>query len=307
MTTAAIAFAVAIGATNGATLVVLGLRGVRCRPWLLVSVLAICVSVGPALIGTHTASTFATGLVDIGKSDRTVTVVATAGAVFATLWLAAARGLPTSSFIAAIGGLAGAGLGTGRHVHWWGVISVTAIAMAAPAGGLAVAYGLTRARTCVGLSRTSHQTSGGLAFGAIALAYSASGAQLILAMFALTSASSRINTGGLELALVGSCFFAGTVLGLRRIAIGNAVLPLRPIQATRTQLASALTMGGLATLGIPASVTQVATASVVGCGVADGAKRVRWQQTTHIAAAWVLTLPTAFALGSLLGVLGRSA
>jgi inorganic phosphate transporter, PiT family len=310
MTASATAFAVAIGANNGATLVALGLRAQRPKPWLLVGLLTITVAIGPLLIGTRVASTFATELVAVEQSSRAVTVVATCGAVFITVLLAGMRGWPTSSFIAVIGALAGAGIGLNRPVHWAELTTVTIVAMTAPTIGLTVAYALTRTRPIIHFPRRrSSSTSSTLAFVLLALTYSAGGAQLVFGMFALTTESSRVSTDAGQLIIVGACFLTGTLMGLRRMAtsIGSSVMPMRPNQATRAELASALTMGAIARVGFPASISQVATAALVGCGVGDRPKRVRWQHIAHIAAAWVLTLPTAFILGAALSSLARHA
>jgi inorganic phosphate transporter, PiT family len=48
-------------------------------------------------------------------------------------------------------------------------------------------------------------------------------------------------------------------------------------------------------LGAPVSMTQAVAGGLIGAGGTRGWSRVRWAAVTKLAAAWVVTLPAAFA------------
>src|SRR5690606_12145268 len=95
------------------------------------------------------------------------------------------RGLPTSLTLAIVGGIGGAGLGTGLEVSWRGLATVLLIGAAAPLAGISVGYGLGLASRRIpsftgmpGAVRTAHV----LAYSAQCAAYAANDGQKMLAV-----------------------------------------------------------------------------------------------------------------------------
>lgn len=298
-------FAALNGANDGGPLTSLGLTVRGLSPVAALTALGVAVAAVPLFFGTAVASTLAARLVTFdGAAGRWVLLAALAAAVLVTLVLSA-RGLPTSITLALIGGLAGAGAGAGLEVSWRVIGLVLLAAAAAPAAGAAAAYLAAQiarylpARSGIHLRvRRTHA----LAFVALCLAYGANDGQKILAVFALVAGASggRVAADPLALALGGTLFVIGGVLGLRRFArtIGGGVTPARPQQAVLTEASAAAVVFTMAAAGAPVSMTQSVTGGLVGVAWTTGRRRVRWRMVLRIAFAWVLTLPTAFALAA---------
>lgn len=77
-----------------------------------------------------------------------------------------------------------------------------------------------------------------------------------------------------------------------------------------TGLASALVTAGLVLAAsfytLPVSTTHVATGSIVGAGLRQGRRDVRWWTVASLVAAWVITLPVCAVLGAAAAVLLRT-
>jgi PiT family inorganic phosphate transporter len=52
---------------------------------------------------------------------------------------------------------------------------------------------------------------------------------------------------------------------------------------------------------MPVSMTQSVAAGLVGAGVSQGRRRVRWQYTVPVLTSWVVTLPASFTVAALAG------
>lgn len=310
---AALAFAVASGANEGGTLVSLATRTAVLRPGAALIVLSGLVAFGPMLFGTAVATTIAHRLVSFsGGSGR----LAVLGAIVASLVIVAVlsrKGLSTSLTLALMGGIAGVGLGAGLHVSWGVIGGVLAVAFVAPLAAGGVAYLLTRAVVrspaswWVGRFGRVAQRAG---YVGQSFAYSVNGAQKMVALVAIGSqVASPVAARLWSQLLIGACYAVGTVLGVRPLAgrIGEQVLRVRPANATVLELSSSAVAIGSSALGAPVSITQAATTSLVGTGLATDSHRVRWWQAGGIGMAWLLTLPASVALGALFGVLVRLA
>lgn len=303
-------YAVMNGMNDGGTLVANGLkiRSIRVLPaiWMVAGGVALV----PLVLGTRVAETFANRLVRFEglQGQRTVAVAVIAAVL--VVFVLARRGLPTSLTLATIGGITGAGLGAGRSVELATVATVLAMAAAAPLVGAVLAYGLARigARitTGAGLGRivdTGHRG----AFTLQCIAYGANDGQKVLAITLLAMGGTDVD--GLELAGVlaaGALFFLiGTVLGVRRMAgtIGAGVLPVRPISAVTAEVAAGSAVLGSSFFGAPVSMTQAVAGALVGSGVSEGVRRVRWRLVANIVLAWLLTLPAALVVGGIMAYL----
>ena len=112
-------------------------------------------ALGPLLVGTRVATTFAAGLVPAhGAPGRLSFLIGISAAMTVSAFLAT-RGLPTSLTMAIVGGLAGAGAGSGLPVAWSTVATVVAVGLGAPLlAGLVASVVLSglgrlpRGRTC---------------------------------------------------------------------------------------------------------------------------------------------------------------
>lgn len=305
---AALVFAFVNGINDGGALLSIGLGLRSIRPLLGLLLLAVAVVVTPMLLGTGVATTLASRLVGLdGQAGRAALLVAVLASMVVTLLLAR-RGLPTSLTLALVGAIAGVGVGGGIAVSWGLVWVVLAAAAAAPLLGLAMGRGLMQvwgrlpARSHLHVRvRRSHAA----AFTLLCVAYSVNDGQKMLAIFAVASGPvvDPISPAGWQLLAIAICFLAGATLGLPRFAgtLGSGVLPIRPPEAVAAELSAGTIVLATGLAGAPVSMTQAASGALIGTGVSRGYGVVRWDSAARIGAAWVLTLPSAFAVAALGG------
>lgn len=302
----AIAFAVVNGVNDGAAILAVGLGVRTLRPLTGILLLAVAVGVAPIAVGTGVATTLAGRLVALdGPSGRVALLMAVAAAVIVTFGLSS-RGLPTSLTLAVVGAIAGVGVGGGLPVSWGLVGIVLLVAAVAPALGLAVGWGLARLLSVLRTSTPLRRRIGRwhvVGFLLQALAYGANDGQKMLAVVAIAAgtASGGVSVSPALLVTVAAAFLVGTVLGLPRISatLSTGVVPVRPAGAVVTELSAASVVLGTGALGMPVSMTQSISGSLLGTGVTRGHGRVRWRQVAAIGVAWVVTLPLAFVLAAL--------
>jgi PiT family inorganic phosphate transporter len=271
------------------------------------------VSAGPWLVGTAVARTVALQIVDLVHLGPPVLVAGILGAV-ASVGVSYARRLPTSTSMALVGGLVGAGwvAGGGRAVHWAGVARVL--------GGmlLAVVMGFVLGWLCRKLAdralRPRQIRRGGwlraLQAGASALqgiGYGGNDAEKVTGLLALLGVWSRSPGQPFVVpawAVVGSTlvFGVGMLAGGRRImkTVAFRIFRVRVPDALAAQTGSAVAVIGAALGGYPVSTTSSATTALLGVGAAHRLSLPRWQVVREIALAWAVTLPLAAALAAVL-------
>ncbi|MBX5447789.1 MAG: inorganic phosphate transporter [Acidothermus cellulolyticus] len=305
-------FAAVTGANDGAAIVASGLRVSLLRPLSALLVVVGGVLTAPLIFGTEVAATLSHRLVAFQTDGgRLAFALALLAALLVVAFLTT-TGRPTSLTVALIGGIAGAGLGYGLPVAWGTVGRVLLFGILSPiCAGLA---GLVLARLLHHVPPLQHMplvTRAGTALGYVllALAYGANDGQKMLAVFAIAgNAGGAVHTGGRTLALIGLCFVAGAALSLPRLAsrLGADLLRVRPLHAITAQAASAAAAFGSAVGHAPVSMTQSLTASLVGAGVSEGSRRVRWRAVSRLAMAWVVTLPASIAVASAVTAFARA-
>jgi PiT family inorganic phosphate transporter len=297
----AVAFVVFTGTNDGGALLATMLRASAVQPLTAAMVLTGTVIVAPIVFGTHVATTLAGRLVTFSGQHSELALLLALGAAASVVALLARGGLPTSLTLALVGGILGVGIGGGLPVAWSWVVVVLLLAAAAPLAGSIVAYRLARLwcllPACGPISRRARRAN---RFGLVlvAFAYGANDAQKMLAVFVLAMpgvAGTAQDPTIPILLIVGALFAIGMALGVRRYGtrLNSAVRSLTPIHTVSAQLAATLAVTGTAAVGAPVSMTQSASAALVGSGLIDGTTGIRWQQVATIATAWILTLPIA--------------
>jgi PiT family inorganic phosphate transporter len=81
--------------------------------------------------------------------------------------------------------------------------------------------------------------------------------------------------------------------------LGFSIFKLRPLHAFDSQLTSALVIYGASMLGAPVSTTHVVSTSIMGIGMADRPRAVRWAKAREIAMTWLITVPGSALLAAL--------
>ncbi|MEW6357761.1 MAG: inorganic phosphate transporter [Planctomycetota bacterium] len=265
-----------------------------------------------AFLSTRVASTIEHGLV-----TQTTQVVVLAGIVGAVSWnLVTWRlGLPSSSSHALIGGLLGAGAlhGGARAVEWRGVWDkVIEPMIASPVIGFVLGAGVMiainwairtkRAVKEAQIFRTLQIISSIL----VALAHGSNDAQKTMGIItlALVAAKSLPSSAPMPFWVVAVCAVAmslGTLSGGRRIVetAGEKIVKLAPPSGFAASATSAAVIFSASALGAPVSTTHVVIGGIAGVGTQVGDSLVNGRVVRAIAIAWVLTLPSAAAIGAL--------
>lgn len=104
------------------------------------------------------------------------------------------------------------------------------------------------------------------------------------------------------LILGGTGIVAGlAVWGKNVIAtIGENIIPLQPSSGFSAEIATATTILLASRLGLPVSTSHALVGGVVGIGLIQNWRNVRWQTLKTIVLAWVITLPISAGLGAMI-------
>lgn len=99
----------------------------------------------------------------------------------------------------------------------------------------------------------------------------------------------------------------GVTMGGTKIlrTVGYDIFRIRPLHSFSAQLASSLILLLCNLSGAPVSTTQIISASVIGVGSVHRRRAVRWQVIRSILFAWILTIPLAGVLSTLLYLIFR--
>jgi PiT family inorganic phosphate transporter len=227
-------------------------------------------------------------------------------------------GIPSSSSHALFGGLIGAGLaalGT-SGVNWPGVLQKVIIpALAAPfIAGLVAACGtwlVYRITRNVMKKRREEGFRWGQIITAslVALSHGTNDAQKTMGVIALALITTGHLTGdvkkdGLPFWIIFSCALAiglGTYIGGWRVirTLGKGLVEIESPQGLAAEASSAAIILSSSAAGMALSTTHVATGSILGSGVGKPGAEVRWAVAGRMAAAWLITLPSAALVGAL--------
>jgi inorganic phosphate transporter, PiT family len=308
LTAVGLGFAVLNGTNDGGALVAASLKAPGIRPAVGIVAFGVALGVVPVVFGLRVATTLAGGLVPSDAEGQRLLMLMAVAASLAVVGLLNVKGLPTSLTLALVGGLVGAGIGSGAEVSWGLVLLTAAAGIVTPLlGGLlgAVLRNVPLLAARRGVERRHAARAHTVSFALQAIAYAANDGQKMYAVLAAgTLATAAAATPAWHFVAVPTLFSVGAVLGVRRAArtLGGAgVLRARPSDEVAAELSSAVAVLGSAGVGIPVSMTQAVAGSLIGTGVMRGAKRVRWRAAARLALAWVLTLPSSAALGAGLG------
>lgn len=300
---AALGFAVVNGLNDGGALVGVGLKVPGLPPAVAAGMLAIALVVAPLVLGTQVASTLVDRLVTFsepgGADSGRAAVLIAVGTAVTLVAILSRRGLPTSLTLALVGGLAGAGFGSGLPVSYTTLGLVLAAGVAAPVVGGVVGLVLSRLagrlpsrRRVAPRIRVAHVG----AFSLQCLAYAANDGQKMIAIFAVASGTAgQVSPSVIDLVLLATLFTFGLVGGLRPAAsaLSAEIIPARPPDAVAAELSSAGAVFASSAVGAPVSMTQSVAAALVGAGISHGPRRVRWRAAGRLGLAWVFTLPAS--------------
>jgi PiT family inorganic phosphate transporter len=265
------------------------------------------------VFGTAVAKTIGSGMIDIHTVTPTVILAGLLGAIswnMITWYL----GLPSSSSHALIGGYAGAsiahaGFGVILLAGWYKTLIFIALA---PTIGLVLGFILRVVATWVVFRRPpgiiNRWFRVGQLFSAAAYSLGHGGNDAQKTMGIITSllvAGGVIASFNIPLWVVLSAQAAialGTLSGGWRIVktMGQKITKLAPIDGFCAETASAFSIFTATHLGVPVSTTHVITGAISGVGSVRRISAVRWGVTLRIVWAWIMTIPAAAIIATLI-------
>ncbi len=267
-----------------------------------------------AFLSTAVAGTIAKNLVDAHLVKPDLIFAGLVGGIVWNLltWL---LGIPSSSSHALVGGIIGAMIAAvgGHGVIWTGVVSLVlipalvSVTLAGVVGavGTRLVYLFNRG---VPEERTEAAFRRGQIFSAslVSLAHGTNDAQktmgvIFLALISYGAASRTDHVPPFWVILACACAMAiGTYTGGWRIirTMGKGIVEIKSPQGMAAESSSAVIILLSAQIGYALSTTQVVTGSVLGSGVGKPGAEVRWSVAGRMAAAWLITLPSAGLVGA---------
>ena len=267
---------------------------------------------------THVASTIGKGLIDIAQVNFSVILAGLLGAIIWNLitWY---LGLPTSSSHALVGGYAGAavaksGFGVLLWTEWpkgWpGTLSFIVIA---PVLGMFLGTTLMVMVAWIfrnfapGRVDRLFRILQILSASLYSLSHGLNDAQKTMGimMAALVTGGFLAATSELPLWVILSAHAAislGTLSGGWRIVktMGSRITRLRPVGGFCAETGGGIAIIFASFFGVPVSTTHTITGAIMGVGSAHRLSAVRWAVAGRIIWAWVLTIPMAALIASII-------
>ena len=107
--------------------------------------------------------------------------------------------------------------------------------------------------------------------------------------------------------IFGAMLSLGILFGGYRVivTIGQKLFKIKPFTSLSSQIATNIIMFSSSALGIPISTGQVISSAVVGVGISERARGVKWNTVKRIALGWVVTMPVTVVLGALIYLISK--
>ena len=97
----------------------------------------------------------------------------------------------------------------------------------------------------------------------------------------------------------------GILIGGKNVikTMGGGLAKITPVRGFSAEAAGATTLIATSFMGIPVSTTHTITGAVIGVGLTDGVKSVKWVTARRIVLSWILTIPVPLVISGLLNLL----
>ena len=97
----------------------------------------------------------------------------------------------------------------------------------------------------------------------------------------------------------------GILIGGKNVikTMGGGLSKITPIRGFSAEFAGATTLIATSFMGIPVSTTHTITGAVIGVGLTDGMKSVKWVTAKRIVLSWILTIPVPLVISGLINYL----
>ena len=272
-------------------------------------VLAAVMNLLGGFAGVRVAETIGGDIIEVpmGASGVAVCAGALIGAIGWNL-LTWARGLPSSSSHALIGGLCGAALAAGATVKWGSILDRVVVPMLlSPAIGLAGGFLLMAAilwtfrRSAPGPTARGFRYAQTVSAAAVAFGHGMQDAAKTAGVVALALVASGHRSADDQsipwwvIALSAVVLSLGTYAGGWRImrTLGRRIIDVDAPHGFAAETTAAAVLYAATATGAPISTTHAITSAIMGVGATRSAKAVRWGVVRSIVIAWVLTFPGA--------------
>jgi len=317
------------GFNDSANIVATMISSRAMSPAQALVIAAIFEFIGPFLFGVAVATTIGHKVVDAGLLTTGLVVAALLAAICWNIFTWA-KGIPSSSSHALIGGLVGSAsvakllhqiqahaihgiedlLAVFRVVRPDGMLTVIVALFASPLLGLCAGFIMIRlvyffGRLASPRINALFRRAQLVTCVALALSHGGNDAQKGMGLIAMALLAAGVtHEFTVPFWVVVACASAiavGTAVGGRRQikTIGAKFYKIRPVHAFTTQLSSAVLIITASLLGGPVSTTHVVSSAVMGAGGGERLSKVHWGVGRQIVVAWVLTMPLAALVGAL--------
>jgi len=262
--------------------------------------------------GTAVAKTVGSGLVDLRVVTFSVIFAALIGAIAWDLitWY---YGLPTSSSHALIGGYGGAAVAKAGFsaIIPAGWTKTLIFIVLAPMIGLALGFVIMLAVLWICSPFPPSRVDRWfrrlqlLSAAAYSLGHGGNDAQKTMGIIAgVLFAAGYISAFRIDLwviLLAHAAIALGTLTGGWRIihTMGSKITKLQPVGGFAAETAGAISLFTATHLGVPVSTTHTITGAIIGVGSIRRLSAVRWGVAGRIVWAWILTIPAAATIASL--------
>ena len=97
----------------------------------------------------------------------------------------------------------------------------------------------------------------------------------------------------------------GILIGGKNVikTMGGGLAKITPVRGFSAEFAGATTLIATSFMGIPVSTTHTITGGVIGVGLTDGMKSVKWVTAKRIVLSWILTIPVPLIIAGVLNLL----
>lgn len=295
--------------TANAIATVVGTR--TLSPGVAVVMAAVLNLIG-AFFSTEVAKTIGK---DIVNSEVITLLVLLSALLAVIIWnvVTVLMGLPTSSSHALIGSLIGAAVAfKGTSVlHLKGIITILIALLVSPVLGALLSFLFMKVVQII--FRNANPSKVKKLFRPLQIASSAfmafshgtSDAQKAMGIIVMAliignyQSADNMEIPFWVILCAGLAMALGTAIGGWKViqTIGSKLSRLETPQGFAAETAAATLLTSVAHIGVPVSTTHTITGSIVGVGLAERIRSVRWAVATKILYAWVLTLPVTALMG----------
>ncbi len=256
-------------------------------------------------------------------ADATVLTTATVAAalISAIFWniLTWAKGIPSSSSHALIGGIIGAAVATNgvSVLKMAGIIKILKALVLSPLIGFGIGFVIMVALMWIfryaapGKLNRQFKVLQWISASFLAVSHGSNDAQKSMGIIAMAMVSAGVmdpKNMYVPIWVKICCALAmalGTSSGGWRIikTIGNKMSKLQPINGFAAELSSSVVILTASHVGVPVSTTHVISGSIMGVGSSKRLSAVRWDVASKMLSAWVYTIPATAVVGFVLSKL----